>query len=336
MAIPMKQALAVGKYVVTQKLKRNKRYPLVMMLEPLFRCNLNCMGCGKIQYSEEILNKYLSPEQCFAAAEECGAPVISIAGGEPLIHPRIKEIVDGLIARKKFIYFCTNALLLKRKLDLFTPSPHLVFSIHLDGVKEHHDKCVDREGVFDIAMDAIREAKRRGFRVMTNSTVFEGVSPEDMHRFFDQMTEAGVDGMMISPGYSYEKAPNQDKFLMRNRTKELFRKILEPADKRKWAFNHSPFYLDFLKGERDYACTPWGTPNYNVFGWQRPCYLFEEQGHAKTFKEYMETTDWDKYGAGRHVKCENCMMHCGYEPSAVNDSMASPRNMLRSLTSALR
>ena len=336
MGIPVKQAVAVGTYVVKQKVMRNKHYPLVLMLEPLFKCNLECAGCGKIQYPEEILKKMLTPEQCFAAAEECGAPVISIAGGEPLIHPQIREIVEGLVERKKFIYLCTNALLLKRKIDLFTPSDYLTFSIHLDGIKPHHDACVQREGVYETAIEAIKEAKRRGFRVTTNTTIFEGHPAEDLHEFFDVLTEIGVDGMMISPGYSYEKAPRQDKFLKRAKTHDLFREILAPlrSGKKKWQFNHSPFFLDFLEGKKDYDCTPWGNPNYNIFGWQRPCYLFSEKGYAKTFKELIETTDWENYGRGRHPKCEDCMVHCGYEPTAVNDSMASPKNMLTSFRSA--
>lgn len=335
MSIPLKQAATVGSYVFKQKLKRIKRYPLVMMLEPLFKCNLACAGCGKIQHPEEILKKSLTPEQCFTAADECGAPVVSIAGGEPLIHPQIKEIVDGLISRKKFIYLCTNALLLKRKIQFFKPSDYITFSIHLDGIKEHHDRCVRREGVYETAVEAIREAKKQGFRVTTNSTIFEGHPPEDLHRFFDDMTELGIDGMMVSPGYSYEKAPDQSGFLKVEKTRALFKKIFAPMreGKKKWQFNHSPFFLDFLEGKIDYQCTPWGNPNYSIFGWQRPCYLFSEGNYAQTFKELMEETDWDKYGRGRHPKCENCMVHCGYEPTAVNDSMTSVKNIKRSISS---
>jgi hopanoid biosynthesis associated radical SAM protein HpnH len=337
MAIPLKQAIAVGKYIMKQKLRRTKRYPLVTMLEPLFRCNLECVGCGKIQYPEEILKKSLTPDQCFAAVEECGAPVVTVAGGEPLIHARISEIVSGLIARNKFVYLCTNALLLRRKLFLFEPSDNLTLSIHLDGIERHHDACVSRAGTYDAAVASIVEAKRLGFRVTTNTTVFEGHPPEDLHRFFDDMMRLGVDGLMISPGYSYEKAPVQDKFLKRKQTKELFRKVLEPAQRRKWVFNHSPFYLDFLKGEREYECTPWGNPNYTIFGWQRPCYLLSEGGYTSTFKELMETTDWTKYGhASGNRKCRDCMVHCGYEPTAVSDSMSSPRNVVRSIAAAIR
>lgn len=337
MAIPMKQAAAVGKYILTQKLKGRKRYPLVLMLEPLFRCNLECIGCGKIQYPEEILKQTLTPQQCFDAVEECGAPLVSLAGGEPLIHPQIKEIVEGLVDRQKFIYLCTNAILLKRKLDLFKPSDYLTLSIHLDGLKAHHDECVSREGVYDTAVASIREAKKRGFRVTTNTTIFEGHPPEDLHKFFDDVMALGVDGMMISPGYSYEKAPVQDKFLKRNQTKELFRKILEPAKERGWVFNHSPFYLDFLKGEVDYECTPWGNPNYTIFGWQKPCYLMSDAGYAKTFKELMDSTPWEKFGVkSGNRKCRDCMAHCGYEPTAVQDSMASPKNIYRSITTAFQ
>lgn len=336
MAIPLKQAMSVGKYVVTQKIKGNKQYPLVLMLEPLFRCNLECSGCGKIQHPEETLKQMLTPEQCFKAAEECGAPVVTVAGGEPLIHPQIKEIVDGLIARGKFVYLCTNALLLKRKMDLFQPSDQFTFSIHLDGLEKHHDHCVNRKGTYETAVEAIKEAKKRGFRVTTNTTIFEGHPAEDLHEFFDNMMKLEIDGLMISPGYSYEKAPVQDKFLKRNQTVELFRRVLEPAKQKKWVFNHSPFYLDFLKGEKDYECTPWGNPLYNVFGWQKPCYLLSDGGYVKTFRELMETTEWSNYGQkSGNPKCADCMVHCGFEPTAVNDSMASPKNMLRSFTATM-
>jgi hopanoid biosynthesis associated radical SAM protein HpnH len=338
MGIPLKQAIEVGKYVVKQKLSGNDRYPLVLMLEPLFRCNLECNGCGKIQYPEDILKKTMTPEQAFKAVDECGAPVVNIAGGEPLIHPQIKEMVEGILDRGKFLYLCTNAILLKRKLDLFKPHDRFTFTIHMDGLKEHHDACVSREGVFETAKEAILEAKRRGFRVTTNTTVFDGHPPEDLHKFFDEMMDIGVDGMMISPGYSYEKAPVQDKFLKREKTKQLFREIIGPRKTKRgkhWDFNLSPLFLEFLEGKHDYQCTPWGCPNYNVFGWQRPCYLFSEDGYAQSFKELMEETNWDRYGVGRHQKCQDCMVHCGFEPTAVKDSMTSPTKMIKSLTGAL-
>ncbi|HET9598677.1 MAG TPA: adenosyl-hopene transferase HpnH, partial [Anaeromyxobacteraceae bacterium] len=280
-------------------------------------------------------DRHLTPEQCWAASDECGAPMVSVCGGEPLIHRRIDEIVQGLVERGRFVYLCTNAILLERNLERFRPSDHLTFNVHLDGVEARHDASVQRAGVYKTAVAAIRAAKARGFRVTTNSTIFLGHDPADLHRFFDDMMALGVDGMTISPGYGYEKAPVQDRFLHRNQTKELFRSALGPANRRRWKFNHSPLYLEFLQGLREYQCTPWGSPNYSVLGWQRPCYLFSEKGYARTFKELMATTDWDGYGTGRHPKCADCMVHCGYEPTAVEDSMTSLGNVVRSIRSTV-
>ena len=321
MAVPLSQSLAVTLYVLRQKLTGNTRYPLVLMLEPLFRCNLACAGCGKIQYPEHVLQRRLTPEECWAAAEECGAPIVSIPGGEPLIHPDMPEIVRGLVARKKYVYLCTNALLLERKLEAYTPSKYLTFSIHMDGLREEHDIAVCRDGVYDIALRAIKAALARGFRVTTNTTLFDGVNPERVRTFFDRMMELGVEGMMISPGYSYQKAPDQEHFLRRHRITELFGAILKDR-KKHWRFNQSPLFLEFLMGKRDYQCTPWGNPTYNIFGWQRPCYLLQD-GYAPTFKALMETTDWDRYGTGRNDKCADCMVHCGYEATAVDDTFSS-------------
>ncbi len=336
MSIPLQQALAVGKYLVTQRLMGRKRFPLVLMLEPLFRCNLACSGCGKIQHPTDILKQNLTPEQCFTAAEECGAPVVSIPGGEPLLHPQIEEIVKGLIDRKKFIYLCTNGLLLEKSLDKFEPSPYFTFMVHLDGLREHHDECVDRKGVFDKAIKAIRAAQEKGFRVTTNTTVFEGANPQEMHQFFDFLTELGIDGMTISPGYSYEWAPDQDHFLQREQTKALFREILAPfkAGKKDWQFNHNPLFLDFLLGEKDYECTPWGSPSYSVLGWQKPCYLLNE-GYYSSFQELLDNTDWENYGSkSGNPKCADCMVHCGYEPTAAVDAM-QPSNIGRSVGTLL-
>ena len=321
MAVPVSQMYTVAKYVLTQQIKRVKRYPLVLMLEPLFRCNLACAGCGKIQYPDHVLDKHLTPEQCWAAADECGAPIVSIPGGEPLIHPQMAEIVDGLVERKKYVYVCTNAILLERKLDEYTSSKYLTFSIHMDGLRDEHDLAVCRDGVYDVALKAIRAALKRGHRVTTNTTLFDDASPERVRRFFDEMMDLGVEGMMISPGYSYQKAPDQKNFLKRNKTRELFAKILGNR-KRGWRFNQSPLFLEFLMGRRDYQCTPWGNPTYNVFGWQKPCYLLQE-GYAGTFKELMDATEWDRYGTGRNEKCADCMVHCGYEASAVADTFGS-------------
>ena len=334
MGIHLQQAISVGQYLVAQKLKGRKQYPLVLMLEPLFRCNLACTGCGKIQHPKEILKQNLSPEECFAAVEECGAPVVSIPGGEPLLHPQIEEIVSGLVDRKKFVYLCTNGLLLEQSLHKFKPSSYLSFSVHLDGLQALHDQCVDRKGVFDKAVSAIRAAKAKGFRVTTNTTVFEGTDPKEIQNLFDYLTELGVDGMMVSPGYSYEWAPSQDHFLKREQTKSLFREIFAPmrSGQKKWDFNHNPLFLDFLTGQKDYDCTPWGSPSFSVLGWQKPCYLLNE-GHTKTYKELLESTRWEEYGAqSGNPSCADCMVHCGYEPTAAEDAM-QPQNMMRSLSS---
>lgn len=336
MAIHVQQAIEVGKYLLTQRLLGRKQYPLVLMLEPLFRCNLACSGCGKIQHPTDILKQNLTPEQCFAAVEECGAPIVSIPGGEPLLHPQIDEIVQGLVARRKYVYLCTNGLLLEKSLDKFQPSPYLTFSVHLDGLRDWHDQCVDRKGVFDTAVKAIRAAKAKGFRVTTNTTVFAGVDPKQIQEFFDFLSELNIDGMMISPGYSYEWAPDQEHFLRREQTRTLFREILAPyrAGQTKWNFNHNPLFLDFLTGEKDYECTPWGSPSYSVLGWQKPCYLLNE-GHYTSFRELLEDTDWSQYGKNSgNPKCADCMVHCGYEPSAAVDAM-QPQNMMRSLGSVL-
>ena len=335
MGIPIAQMAAVTNYVVKQRLVGNERYPLVLMLEPLFRCNLSCTGCGKIQYPSALLKKHLSVEECLHAADECGAPIVSIAGGEPLLHPQMPEIVRGLVERGKFIYLCTNALLLKEKLDEYTPDKHLSFSVHLDGPHHEHDLSVCREGTYDVAVDAIKEALARGFRVTTNTTLFEGANPERVRTFFDQMMELGVEGMMISPGYSYEKAPDQDHFLKRERSQRLFAKMLDNPHKG-WRFNQSPLFLQFLMGKLELECTPWGNPTYNIFGWQKPCYLLQD-GYARTFRELMETTEWSKYGrASGNPRCRDCMVHCGFEPSAVNMTFGSVSGMTRTVDALVR
>jgi hopanoid biosynthesis associated radical SAM protein HpnH len=326
MAVPIRQAWTVASYVVKQKLAGRKRYPFVLMLEPLFRCNLACAGCGKIQYPAHILKKELTPEECFKAVDECGAPTVSIPGGEPLMHSQIGKIVEGLVARKKYIYLCTNALLLKEKLHLFKPSTYLSFSVHMDGQREHHDLSVCREGGYDKAVEGIQEALRQGFRVTTNTTLFDGADPNSVRDFFDDMMKLGVEGMMLSPGYSYDKAPDQKHFLGRARTRRLFRGILSNR-KKEWQFNMSPLFLEFLMGKRDYACTPWGMPTYNIFGWQKPCYLLQD-GYADTFAELMESTGWEDYGTeSGNPKCANCMVHSGYEATSVNDIFGSIRGI---------
>jgi hopanoid biosynthesis associated radical SAM protein HpnH len=325
-AVSLRQTAAVGAYLLKQRLAGRKRYPLVLMLEPLFRCNLACFGCGKIDYPDAILNKRLSVKECLDAVDECGAPMVAIPGGEPLIHKEIGEIVKGIVARRKFVSLCTNALLLEKKLDLFEPSPYLFFSVHLDGLKHHHDKSVCLEGVFDKAVSAIKAAKARGFSVNVNCTIFEGHPPEDIAKFLDLTAELGV-GVSISPGYAYERAPDQQHFLARRKTKDLFRKVFALGKGKKWNLTHSGMFLDFLAGNQEFHCTPWGMPTRNVFGWQKPCYLLGE-GYVKTFRELMETTDWDAYGTGRYEKCANCMAHCGYEPTAADVSFKRPLKAL--------
>jgi hopanoid biosynthesis associated radical SAM protein HpnH len=326
MPVPVSQMWTVATYVLKQKLQGRKRYPFVLMIEPLFRCNLACAGCGKIQYPAHILKTELSPEDCFKAVDECGTPMVSIPGGEPLMHSRIAEIVEGLVARKKYIYLCTNALLLKEKLHLFKPSKYLTFSVHLDGEREHHDFSVCREGGYDLALEGVREAVNRGFRVTTNTTLFDGADPNSVRRFFDEMMDIGVEGMMLSPGYSYEKAPDQKHFLGRARTRRLFRAILSNR-KSTWRFNQSPLFLEFLMGKRTYACTPWGMPTYNVFGWQKPCYLLQD-GYVDTFQELLEITAWQNYGTeSGNPKCANCMVHSGYEASAVDHTFSGLRGL---------
>ncbi|MEO8725682.1 MAG: adenosyl-hopene transferase HpnH [Acidobacteriaceae bacterium] len=331
---PASQAWTVATYVIKQKINKVERFPLVLMLEPLFRCNLACAGCGKIQYPAHILKKQLTPEQCFQAVDECGAPIVSIPGGEPLMHPQIGEIVEGLVARKKYIYLCTNALLLQEKLHLFKPSKYLSFSVHLDGEEEHHDFSVCREGGHDIALEGVKAAVSKGFRVTTNTTLFDGADPNSVRRHFDEMMDAGVESMMLSPGYSYDKAPDQKHFLGKARTRRLFRAILANR-KKTWKFNQSPLFLEYLMGKQQYVCTPWGMPTYNIFGWQKPCYLLQD-GYVDTFKELIDTTEWSNYGTeSGNPKCANCMVHCGYETSAVLDTFSSFGGFLKTAKAAM-
>ena len=331
MPVPISQAWTVASYVLKQKLSGRKQYPLVLMLEPLYRCNLACAGCGKIQYPAHVLKRELSPEECFKAVDECGAPMVSIPGGEPLMHSQIEKIVEGLVARKKYIYLCTNALLLKEKLHLFQPSKYLTFSVHLDGQKEHHDFSVCREGGYELAVEGIKAALARGFRVTTNTTLFDGADPKSVRAFFDEMMELGVEGMMLSPGYSYDKAPDQKHFLGRARTRRVFRAMLANR-KKTWQFNQSPLFLEFLMGKQEFKCTPWGMPTYSIFGWQKPCYLLQD-GYAETFAELMAETEWANYGTeSGNPECANCMVHSGYEASAVDYTFSSLKGLLETVS----
>ena len=328
MGIPLIQKIKVAKYIIEQKIKGNKKYPLVLMLEPLFRCNLSCAGCGKIDYPDEILNQRMSLKDCLDAVDECGAPIVSIPGGEPLVHNEIGKIVQGIIDKGKFVYLCTNAILLEKKLNLFEPSQYLTFSIHLDGLKKEHDHSVCREGVYDKVIQAIKITKEKGFRVNVNCTLFHQMTAKRTAEFFDFVTELGVDGITVSPGYAYERAPDQKNFLKRKKTKNLFRDIFKLGKGKKWVFSQSSLFLDFLAGNQNYKCTPWGNPTRNIFGWQKPCYLLGE-GYTKTFDELINDTEWDKYGTGNYEKCANCMVHCGYEPTAAEDSIKNPLKTLK-------
>ena len=328
MGIPLQQAARIGAYVAKQTLMRNKRYPLVLMLEPLFRCNLACAGCGKIDYPDSILNQRLSYDQCMRAMDECGAPVVSVAGGEPLLHHDMPKIVKGFLAKKKFVILCTNAVLLMKKIDQYEPSPDFTWSIHLDGDKAMHDKSVCLDGVYEKAVEAIKLAKSKGFQVSINCTLFNDAEPERVAQFFDDMNAIGLDGMTVSPGYAYERAPDQEHFLNREKTKQLFRGILARGKGGKaWPFSQSTLFLSFLAGNETYHCTPWGNPTRTVFGWQKPCYLLGE-GYAKTFRELMDDTEWDNYGVGNYEKCAICMVHSGFEATAVMDAAAHPLKAL--------
>jgi hopanoid biosynthesis associated radical SAM protein HpnH len=331
MAVPLRQSVRIGAYLAAQKLRRREKFPLLVELEPLFQCNLACSFCGKIQHPEHVLKQRMPVEQALAAIEEAGAPMVSIAGGEPLVHPEVHVIASELLRRKKFVFLCTNAILLKAKLDNFTPSPYFTWVIHLDGLRERHDQFVERAGIFDKAVEAIGEAKARGFRVATNTTFLTSDTPETVREVLDYLNdELKVDAMQISPAYAYEKAPDQEHFPGVRQTRELFSAAFADGRRKKWRLNHTPLFLDFLEGKVDYQCTPWGIPSYSIFGWQRPCYLMAD-GYTKTYKELLETTDWDAYGRGQDPRCENCMAHCGYEPTAVLATTNSLKQSLRAL-----
>jgi hopanoid biosynthesis associated radical SAM protein HpnH len=331
MAVPLRQSARMAAYLATQKLRGREKFPLLVELEPLFQCNLACSFCGKIQHPEHILKQRMPVEQAVAAIEECGAPMVSIAGGEPLVHPEVHVIASELLRRKKFVFLCTNAILLKSKLENFEPSPYFTWVVHLDGLRERHDQFVERAGIFDKAVEAIAEAKRRGFRVATNTTFLTTDTPETVREVLDYLNdELKVDAIQISPAYAYEKAPDQDHFPGVTQTRALFSAAFADGRRKKWRLNHTPLFLDFLEGKVDYQCTPWGIPSYSLFGWQRPCYLMAD-GYAKTYKELVETTDWDKYGRGRDPRCENCMAHCGYEPTAVLATTSSLKQALRAI-----
>ncbi|MGK5740431.1 adenosyl-hopene transferase HpnH [Micromonospora sp. URMC 103] len=329
--MPLRQSLRIARYLAGQKIRRQKRFPLLLELEPLFACNLKCAGCGKIQQPASLLKRRMPVEQAVAAVEECGAPMVSIAGGEPLMHPEIDKMVAELVRRKKFVFLCTNAVLLPKKIEKFRPSPYFAFTVHIDGLRERHDAAVCKDGVFDAAVEAVRDAKRRGFRVTTNTTFFNTDTPQTVIEVLDYLNDdLKVDEMMLSPAYAYEKAPDQEHFLGVTETRELFRKAFSGGRRARWRLNHSPLFLDFLEGKVDFPCTAWAIPSYSLLGWQRPCYLMGD-GYASSYRDLLESTDWDSYGRGRDPRCANCMAHCGYEPTAVMATMSSLRESLRAM-----
>lgn len=333
MSIPLRQSARIASYLLKQKVKRTDKYPLLVELEPLFQCNLACSFCGKIQYPQHILKQRMPVDKALAAIAESGAPMVSIAGGEPLVHPEVHVIAQELIKRKKFVFLCTNGILMKKKMDNFEPSPYFAWVVHLDGMRERHDEFVEREGTFDKAVDGIKEAQRRGFRVNTNTTFLTTDTPKTVQDVLDFLNdELKVDHMMISPAYAYEKAPDQEHFPGVSASRKLFSAAFANGNRKRWRLNHTPLFLDFLEGKVDFKCTPWGIPSYSIFGWQRPCYLMSD-GYATTYRELLETTDWSKYGRGNDPRCDNCMAHCGYEPTAVIASMGSLRQSLRAFTS---
>ena len=334
MSLPLHLSVKLGTYLVKQKIRRVKKFPMLVEIEPLFACNLKCAGCGKIQQPHDVLKKRMPVEQAVAAVEECGAPMVSLAGGEPLMHKQIDQIVAELLKRKKFVVLCTNAVLLPKHLHKFTPHKNFAWMVHIDGLEARHDESVSKDGVFKQAVEAVKMAKEAGFAVYTNSTFFDLDSPQDVIDVLDYLNnDLKVDRMQISPGYAYEKAPDQDRFLGVTQTRELFKKVFDDGRRKKWRLSHSPLFLDFLEGKVEFECTAWGIPSYSLLGWQKPCYLMAD-GYAKTYQELLDTTEWDKFGRGKDPRCDNCMAHCGYEPTAVFATMGSLKESLRALNPA--
>ncbi|MFC2094812.1 adenosyl-hopene transferase HpnH [Candidatus Bipolaricaulota bacterium] len=318
---------SLSKYLLTNKLRGIKRFPLVLMLEPLFRCNLECAGCGRIREYSDILDQTLSLEDCLAAVEEAGAPVVSITGGEPLLLPDIEQIVAGIIANKRFVNLCTNGVLLEESLHKFKPSPYISFVLHLDGLAEIHDEAAGQDGVFDTAIRAMKAAKKTGFQVLVNTTIYKGRELKEIEQLFVLLSEIPVDGIMVAPAFGYEEV-DADVFLTRSEAIDAFRPIFK--QRRRFPFYNTPLYLEHLAGKIELPCSPWSTVTRNPKGWKKPCYLITD-GHCASYRELMDDTDWSRYGSGNDPRCEHCMVHCGYEASAVDAALGSLPNLWRTM-----
>ena len=334
MGRPLKMSMQIASYIGKHMLKGRRRFPLVTMIEILEQCNLRCDGCGRIREYKEDLDKKLSIDETVSVAEESGAPVVTITGGEPLLHPQVSSIVDNLIERGFYIYLCTNGLLLEDKLSSFTKSEKLAFAIHLDGTEEVHDGFTNNPGTYKTAMSALKKAKNAGYRVTTNTTIFKGSDPDDLHELFSELTEIGIEGIMLAPGYSYEAVEDQDQFLGRKESIEVFQEILDPEKTKDFDFYNSPIFLDFLRGKTEYPCTAWAAPTYTVRGWRKPCYVIADE-HLDSVDELMEEELWNDYGVGNDPRCESCMVHSGFDTASMIESLRSPSGAIDLIKSSV-
>ncbi len=326
MRFPFRQTIHIAKYIARKKKKGVVKFPLVLMLEPLHACNLSCSGCGRIKEYSDTASKMVPLDTCLNAAAECDAPVVSICGGEPLLYPKIKELVEGLIKQNRVVYLCTNGQILDKKLDIFRPHPFFNINIHLDGPEKTHDLIVEKIGAYKKAVNSIRLALSHGFTVCTNTTIYKQTNISEIKNFINDMIRLGVKGILLSPSYNYRDVSDQTIFLTRNEIIEKFKELGNICNRRKiWS---TPLYLDFLNGKREFECTPWGNPTYNIKGWKAPCYLITD-GHYKTFEEFMHRVDWRRYGPGRDERCSNCMVHCGFEPTVALKTGESLRDAIR-------
>ena len=322
---PIELSLRLAVYLLKKRLTGRKRFPLVTMLEPLEMCNLACVGCGRIREYQPVIDRMMPVDVALNAVKESGAPIVSIAGGEPTIHPKIDEIINRLIEDKYFVYCCTNGLLLDKMLTKIPPSKYLCWVVHMDGMEEMHDESVARKGVFKKAVQVMELALSQGYRVCTNTTIFKNSDVEDLWEMFRLVKDIGVEGSMISPGYDFEDAPIQDMFLNRQESRNIFKKLLDPTKTQGMKFYNNPLYLNFLQGKREYQCTAWSNPTYTVLGWRKPCYPLADE-HVQDVDELYEADLWQKYGVGNDPRCANCMMHCGFESATIFKAISTPKD----------